>query len=84
MFGISLFLRFLSAFFGYYYIDTESKAYKRKTKAKRKTYSEEERKIIYNKSDGRCKLCGQRLLFVDMTLDYIVPLSMGGADDMEK
>ena len=30
---------------GYYYIDTESKTYKRKTKKKRKTYSKEERKI---------------------------------------
>ncbi len=68
---------------GYYYIDTESKAYKRKTKIKRKIYSDEERKIIYNKSNERCELCGQRLLFSNMTLDHIVPLSMGGADDME-
>jgi len=67
---------------GYYYIDTESKAYKRKTKIKRKIYSDEERKIIYNKSNGRCELCGQRLLFEEMTLDHIVPISMGGADDM--
>ncbi len=68
---------------GYYYIDTESKAYKRKTKIKRKIYSDEERKIIYNKSNGRCELCGQRLLLSNMTLDHIVPLSMGGKDDME-
>lgn len=40
---------------GYYYIDTE----KNKTKIKRKSYSEEERKIIYNKSGGLCELCGQ-------------------------
>lgn len=66
---------------GYYYIDTESKAYKRGIK--RKAYSKEERKIIYNKSGGRCELCGQRLLFEDITLDHIVPLSMGGEDSME-
>ena len=66
---------------GYYYIDTESKAYKRKIK--RKIYSDEERRIIYNKSGGRCELCGQRLLFENMTLDHIIPLSMGGKDSME-
>lgn len=64
---------------GYYYIDTE----KYKAKIKRKNYSDEERKIIYNKSGGRCELCGQRLLFEEMTLDHIVPLSMGGEDSME-
>lgn len=60
---------------GYYYIDTE----KYKAKIKRKNYSNEERKIIYNKSGGRCELCGQRLLFVEMTLDH----TMGGEDSME-
>lgn len=64
---------------GYYYIDTE----KYKAKIKRKNYSDEERKIIYNKSSGRCELCGQRLLFEEMTLDHIMPLSMGGEDSME-
>lgn len=64
---------------GYYYIDTE----KYKSKIKRKNYSDEERKIIYNKSGGRCELCGMRLSFMDMTLDHIIPLSMGGEDSME-
>ncbi len=68
---------------GYYYINTKSKAYKRKTKIKRKIYSDEERRIIYDKSGGRCELCGQRLLFCNMTLDHIVPLSMGGKDNIE-
>ena len=66
---------------GYYYIDTESKAYKRKMK--RKIYSDEERKIIYNKSGGRCELCGLRITQENMTLDHIIPLSMGGKDDIE-
>ena len=65
--------------YGYYYIDTE----KYKTKIKRKKYSDEERKIIYDKSNGRCELCGQRLFLDNMTLDHIIPLSMGGKDDME-
>lgn len=66
---------------GYYYIDTESKTYKRKIK--RKTFSDKERKMIYSKSNGCCELCGQHMLFRDMTLDHIVPLSMGGEDSME-
>ena len=64
---------------GYYYIDTE----KYKAKIKRKNYSNEERKIIYNKSGGRCELCGRKILLEDMTIDHITPLAMGGEDDVE-
>lgn len=68
---------------GYYPYDTEDTICKCDRKKKRRNYSEEERKIIYNRSSGRCELCGKRLLFEEMTLDHIVPVSMGGADDME-
>lgn len=67
---------------GYYPYDTED-TIKCKAKVKRKTYSKDERKIVYNRSNGRCELCGQWLLFEDMTLDHIVPLSMGGEDSIE-
>lgn len=67
---------------GYYPYDTEDNI-GFKAKIKRKSYSDEKRKIIYNKSGGRCELCGQQLLFEDMTLDHIVPLSMGGEDSMK-
>lgn len=49
----------------------------------RKVYSKEQRKMVYAKYDCRCALCGQKIKFEDMTLDHIVPLSMGGADSME-
>lgn len=68
---------------GYYPFDTEDMSCVSKTKRKRKNYSKEERKIIYDKAKGRCELCGQKLLFQDMTLDHIIPLSMGGADEMD-
>lgn len=68
---------------GYYPYDTEDTNCECSGKRKRKKYSKEERKIIYNKSNGCCELCGKRLLFEEITLDHIVPLSMGGADDME-
>ena len=67
---------------GYYPYDTEDIT-GCGVKKKRKSYSKEERKIIYDRSGGLCELCGQRLLLENMTLDHIVPLSMGGKDDME-
>ncbi len=66
---------------GYYPYDTENTACGHR--ARRRSYSDEERKIIYNKSGGRCELCGQRLSPENMSLDHIVPLSMGGEDSME-
>lgn len=52
-------------------------------KIKRKTYSQDTRKLIYNKAGGRCELCGRKLLFEDMTLDHVIPLSVGGLDEVE-
>lgn len=52
-------------------------------KIKRKTYSQDTRKLIYNNAGGRCELCGRKILFEDMTLDHIKPLSMGGLDEVE-
>lgn len=51
-------------------------------KNKRKTYSQSTRKLIYNNAGGRCELCGRKILFEDMTLDHVIPLSMGGADEV--
>ena len=54
-----------------------------KGKIKRKTYSQDARKLIYNYANGRCTLCGRKILFEDMSIDHIRPLSMGGADVVE-
>lgn len=51
-------------------------------KIKRKRYSQATRKLIYNKYDGRCQLCGRKVLFSEMSLDHHVALSMGGVDDV--
>lgn len=67
---------------GYYPYDVDDTAGRGKIKAGRKKYSKEERKMIYDKVGGCCKLCGQGLLLEDMTLDHIVPLSMGGRDEL--
>lgn len=52
-------------------------------KIKRKQYSQSTRKLIYNKAGGRCELCGRKILLSDMTLDHVIPLSLGGIDDVE-
>lgn len=69
-------------------LEKENNAYrhiKRDSKGKivRKTYSRDTRKIIYNNAKGRCELCGREILFEDMTLDHIKPLSMGGVDEVD-
>ncbi len=54
-----------------------------KGRIKRKSYSEDTRKLIYLHAGGRCELCGRKILLEDMTIDYITPLAMGGEDDVE-
>ena len=39
--------------------------------------------MLYNKADGRCQLCGRKLLFESITLDHIIPLKMGGKDNID-
>ena len=50
---------------GYYPHDTENTAFGHRIR--RKSYSDEDRKIIYNNSGGHCELCGQRLSMENMT-----------------
>lgn len=49
----------------------------------RKKYSQDVRKLIYGSAGGCCELCGKKILFEDMTLDHIKPLSMGGGNEVE-
>lgn len=51
-------------------------------KIKRKSYSDDTKKLIYLNAEGRCELCGKKILFEDMTIDHVNPLSMGGEDDV--
>lgn len=71
---------------GYYVYDTvtnricfKTNPYKKKN---RKSYSQDTRQLIYERADGRCELCGRKILLKDMTLDHINPLSMGGEDNV--
>lgn len=50
---------------------------------KRSQHGKEIRKYIYDKADGRCELCGRKILLPEMTIDHVVPLAMGGRDEIE-
>lgn len=68
---------------GYYPYDTEDTEWnKPKKKQTRKKYSTEVRRMIYNKADGRCQLCGRKIMFSDASLDHIIPLALGGEDSV--
>lgn len=76
---------------GYYVLDTETRTilWSRSenkigtVRYNRKKYSQEVKRMLYLKADGRCQLCGRKLLFSEITLDHIVPLACGGADSVE-
>lgn len=71
---------------GYYVYDTVTEKICFKTnpnkKIHRKTYSQDTRRLIYERAEGRCELCGRKILFEEMTIDHIIPLSMGGIDSI--
>lgn len=71
---------------GYYVCDSTNhkiEICKKKAKQRRKQYSSNVRKLIYANAQGKCALCGRSILYKDMTLDHIKPLSMGGKDCVE-
>lgn len=69
---------------GYYFVDTTHTYTTTGSKKKnRKHYSADVRKMIYNNAGGRCQLCGRQIVYIEMTLDHVVPFAMGGADEVE-
>jgi hypothetical protein len=38
------------------------------------------RRLFYEKSGGKCAICGDSLAFEGMHLDHIIPLALGGED----
>ena len=49
---------------------------------KRKKLKKEERENIYNKYNGRCAYCGSKIEYKDMQIDHVVPLRIGGKDEI--
>lgn len=68
---------------GYYFIDTDKMLSDTKEKkTKRKIFSIQERDYIYQKTEGRCYLCGEFVPFDSFEIEHYVPLSKGGTNDM--
>lgn len=66
---------------GYYILDTDGNEQPSSGKKRnRKKYSEDVRRMIYDKAEGRCQLCGRKITYEELTLDHIVPLAMNGMD----
>lgn len=69
---------------GYYIYDLDTcTKYRVKNSGKRIVYPKEIRKEIYDKAEGRCQLCGRKILYDEMTLDHITPLFFNGKDCVE-
>lgn len=50
---------------------------------KRKKLTKEERIEIYNRFDGRCGYCGEKINIKNMQVDHIVALRVGGTDTLD-
>ena len=50
---------------------------------KRRMFSEPERMAVYNRSKGRCGICGKFVPYDEAVIDHIVPLAKGGTNAME-
>ena len=66
----------------YYILDTDTflKYYISKGRIK---FPAEVRKEIYRRANATCALCGHKIKYDDMTLDHIIPLAMGGRDNVD-
>lgn len=68
---------------GYYIFDIGTNAKYYISSNGRIKFPKEIRKMLYHNADGRCVLCGRKIIYDDMSLDHVTPLSMGGADRVE-
>ena len=50
---------------------------------KRKKLTKEERIEIYNRFDGRCGYCGEKINIKNMKVEHIVDLRVGGTDTLD-
>ena len=53
-----------------------------KTFSMRKPIPRKVREEVYAKYDGHCAYCGCELKYEDMQVDHMIPLWIGGADEM--
>ena len=66
----------------YHVCDSETNKICWQSQRRRKHYSPKVRKMIYDKADGRCALCGRKITLSEMTIDHIVPLNRNGENSV--
>ena len=49
----------------------------------RKRIPKNDRVKVYNKYNGHCAYCGEKIEYKDMQVDHLNPLRLGGVDEME-
>ena len=67
---------------------SRSRSSSRKTKqpadeSRRRMFTQEERNLIYNRTEGHCGICGKFIPLGEYTIDHIIPLSKGGTNDLD-
>lgn len=48
----------------------------------RNNYGNATREYLYDKAEDKCELCGRKIPLPEMTIDHVVPLAMGGRDEI--
>ena len=48
----------------------------------RRYFTQRERNMIYNSTEGHCGICGRFIPLGEYTIDHIIPLSKGGTNDL--
>lgn len=51
-----------------------------KTWTKRKNKINKIRENVYNKSNGKCVYCNDKMIFEEMTIDHLIPLNRNGTN----
>lgn len=41
------------------------------------------RRNAYNKQNGKCAMCGQKIQYINATVDHVIPISKGGKNSVD-
>lgn len=49
----------------------------------RRGFTPQQRRFVYERDEGRCKLCGQPVALEECAIDHIIPISKGGPHQLD-
>lgn len=41
------------------------------------------RRQVYNRQNGKCSMCGDKISYLNFTVDHIIPISKGGSNTLD-